>query len=208
MILAISASGRKNRMIHQAVEAIAAKTGLDYEVLSLSGKRISGCLGCTLCAADNKCVLKDDWIEIGEKMAAADAIIFGAPNYYGMINALGHACWERTFCFRHRNTFTLKDKIAVSVSTVRSPAASDPVKHAIQYFMNSNKMNIVAHVTVEGHDQCYTCGFGHDCEAGNVFRKFGILPCISPEQMPLEFDQQAETSKQIDDASQAIIKLL
>jgi hypothetical protein len=65
-------------------------------------------------------------------------------------------------------------------------------------------MNIVAHVTVEGHDQCYTCGFGHDCEAGNVYRKFGLLPCIRPEHMPLEFEQQSQTSKEVSQAASAI----
>jgi multimeric flavodoxin WrbA len=49
-------------------------------------------------------------------MRKADAIVFGAPNYFGRMNALGHACWERTFCFRHREIFSLAGKLGVVIS--------------------------------------------------------------------------------------------
>ncbi|WP_242835897.1 hypothetical protein [Clostridium sp. DL-VIII] len=55
MILGIS-SGRKNGVTSEAIKAILEATGLEYEYISLAGKRISGCIGCTLCASDNKCL--------------------------------------------------------------------------------------------------------------------------------------------------------
>lgn len=197
MILGISASGRRNRIIHQTVEAIASGTGFEYEVISLAGKRINGCTGCTGCASDNICKAKDDWNEIGEKMARADVIIFGAPDYYGTINALGHACLERTFSFRHRGHFTLKNKIGIIVSTARPDAKQDPVKEMIWRFMKSNRMNVLGHVAAEGYDQCYTCGFGHDCEAGNVVRHHGILEKIEEHHLPPDFAEQRQTVAQV-----------
>jgi predicted 3-demethylubiquinone-9 3-methyltransferase (glyoxalase superfamily) len=128
MILGISASARKDRIISQTVKAILDSTGLEYEFISLAGKSINGCIGCTRCAGDNICKVNDDWNEIAEKMLKADAIVFGAPNYFATINALGHAFLERTFCFRHREAFSLKDKIAVSVSTYRDTRENDPVE--------------------------------------------------------------------------------
>ncbi|PKM89343.1 MAG: flavodoxin family protein, partial [Firmicutes bacterium HGW-Firmicutes-12] len=77
MILGISASGRTNGITSETVKAILEATGSEYEFISLAGKQISGCIGCTKCASDNKCKLKDDWLEIAEKMLAADAIVFG-----------------------------------------------------------------------------------------------------------------------------------
>jgi multimeric flavodoxin WrbA len=204
MILGISASGRKNRIIHQTVQAIAAETGYEYEVVSLAGKRINGCIGCTLCASDNICKLKDDWNEIGKKMTEADIIIFGAPNYYGTINALGHACLERTFSFRHREVFTLKNKIGLSISTSRSTSTQDPVKDIIQRFMKSNQMNILGHVTAEGYDQCYTCGYGHDCKIGNVVRHHGVLEKIEDRHYPEDFDEQSSTLQQVHEAIQLV----
>lgn len=204
MILGISASGRKNRIVSQTVKAILESTGLEYEFITLAGKRISGCIGCTQCASDNICKLNDDWNEIGEKMLKSKAIVFGAPNYYATINALGHACLERTFSFRHRGAFSLKDKIGVSVSTNRSNSENDPVQAIIQRFMLSNKMNVVGHVAAEGYDQCYTCGFGHDCTVGNVVRKHGVLKSIEAEHYPPDFVEQNQTQQQVHEVSELL----
>jgi len=204
MILGISASGRKNCIIHQTVGAIAAETDHKYELISLAGKRINGCIGCTLCASDNICKQKDDWNEIGKKMTEADVIIFGAPNYYGTINALGHACLERTFSFRHRGAFILQNKIGLSVSTSRSMETHDPVKELIERFMKSNQMSILGHVTAKGYAQCYTCGFGHDCEVGNVVRHHGILEKIEDKHYPPDFNEQGKTLEQVHKAAKLI----
>ena len=97
MILGINASGRnvvrdeQGRLLCGATEELVKylleKTGEPTEYVSLSGKRISGCMGCVRCAGDNICVIEDDWAEIRDRMFKADAVVFGAPNYYGTINA-------------------------------------------------------------------------------------------------------------------------
>ena len=208
MILGISASGRKNKIIHQTVKAIALKTGMEYEVISLAGKKINGCIGCVQCVHDNLCKVQDDWNDIGKKMTDADIIIFGAPNYYGSINALGHACLERTFSFRHLGNFTLKGKIGISVSNARENLSVDPVKETIQKFMISNQMEIIGHVTAQGYDQCYTCGVGHFCEVGNVVKCHGILEKIEKEHLPKEFSEQFNTIEQVDDVVRTLLDRL
>jgi len=197
-ILGISASGRKNRMIHNAIKKIVNQIDLPSEVISLSGKSINGCTGCTLCAGDNICKQKDDWNVIGEKMREADIIIFGAPNYYGTMNALGHACLERTFSFRHLENFSLKGKLGISLSTTRNRRVEDPVKEMIERFMHSNQLDIIGHVAVRGYNQCYTCGYGIDCAIGNVVKDHGYLDELKPEHYPLELDEQDESLEAIE----------
>ncbi|MHB1126985.1 MAG: flavodoxin family protein [Bacillota bacterium] len=136
------------------------------------------------------------WNEIGEKMLQADAIIFGAPNYYGTINALGHACLERTFCFRHREIFNLAGKLAVSVSVSYGREAEDPVHSIIKKFMKSNMMAIIDTVSAKGYAQCYTCGYGHDCGVGNVVRDHGFLERIEDKHYPACFEEQENTKFQ------------
>jgi multimeric flavodoxin WrbA len=190
MILGISASGRKDGVTGEAVKTVLEATGLEYEYITLAGKRIGGCIGCTRCASDNTCKLKDDWNAIGEKMLEAGAIVFGAPNYFGRMNALGHACWERTFSFRHREIFNLAGKLGVIVST--DYEGSNFVKPEIEDFMVRNKMAIVDSLQVNGYSQCYTCGYGQNCGVGNVVRKYGFIEEIKAEQFPPHFKEQPQ----------------
>ena len=69
MILGISASGREDRVTEHA------------------GRSVSGCRACLGCARDSFCRYEDDWLEIGRAMLEADAMVFGAPAYYGTMNA-------------------------------------------------------------------------------------------------------------------------
>ncbi len=197
MILGISASGRKDGITSKVVKTILETSNLETEYISLAGKRINGCIGCTRCAADNQCKVEDDWIEIGEKMKKADAIVFGAPNYKGTINALGHACLERTFCFRHRGVFNLAGKLGVSVSTSYGKEKEDPVHLIIKRIMSSNMMAVIDTVSAHGYSQCYTCGYGLDCEAGNIVRTHGFIEKIEEEHYPPCFEGQDDTVFQV-----------
>lgn len=195
--LGISASGRANRITHATVKAIVDLLDCDSEVVSLAGKKINGCIGCTLCAPDAVCKQQDDWNAIGNKMVEADLIIFGAPNYYGTINALGHACLERTFSFRHQEIFSLKDKSGVIVTTTRQTKENDEVKMIIERFMHSNQMSVIGHVQAQGYDQCYTCGYGIDCSIGNVVKNHGYLETLEEKHYPPELVEQENTLQQV-----------
>ncbi|MTI81229.1 MAG: flavodoxin family protein [Firmicutes bacterium] len=194
MILGISGSGRKNGITCDAVKAVLEASGLEYEFISLSGKKIGGCISCLQCASDNVCKIKDDWLTIGDKMLKADAIVFGAPNYYGMINALGHACMERTYSFRHQARFGLAGKLGVIVST--SYKGDNVVQSYIEKMMFENKMVVVDSVIVRGYSQCYSCGFGHHCGVGKVVRDHGFLEKIEDKHLPLCFEDQDDSKQQ------------
>ncbi len=194
-ILGISASGREDGITSEVVCAVLEATGEEYEFISLAGLQIGGCRGCTRCAADNRCQVMDDWPAIGEKMLAAEAIVFGAPNYYGMINALGHACLERTFCFRHREVFSLAGKLGVAIGVdgggQDSPGVGNtPVIAHIEMMFRSNQMAVVGMAYADGFSQCYTCGFGKDCAVGSVVARHGFLDAIEDRHLPPRFAEQ------------------
>ena len=194
-ILGIGASGRADGTVRDAVHAVLEATGRPYEYVSLAGKTIMGCRGCALCASDNRCKISDDWNEIGVRMLAAEAIVFGAPNYYGTINALGHACLERTFCFRHREAFLLAGTLGVAVGVGAGPDPA-PVTDFIRKAFASNLMPLVGTVQATGQSQCYTCGFGEDCAAGAVVARHGFLECINEEHTPPPFAAQEKAAMQ------------
>lgn len=194
MILGISASGRPEGVTAEAVRAVLDAAGEEARFISLASKRINGCQACLGCAPDNVCKQEDDWNEVGEAMLAADAIVFGAPDYYGTINALGHACLERTFAFRHRDSFLLAGKLGVSINVDGGPDSQ--VRRFIETMMTSNKMAIVGNVAAAGFSQCYTCGYGGTCAAGNVVARHGFVERIEEAHLPPRFSAQESTPGQ------------
>ena len=170
-ILGISDSGRKKGIIQEVVKIVLKNTEVPYEFLSLSDYSIIGCLGCTECAKDNRCTnVSDGWHIISKKMLESDAIVFGAPTYYGIINSLAHACLERTYSFRHREKFLLAGKLGISIG-VNGDKEDNLVRNLIKKIMISNKMSVVDVLHAKGYSQCYTCGYGEVYGAGSVVTK-------------------------------------
>ncbi len=60
----------------------AKASGHDVEHISLKGKSIGFCIGCLACQNTQKCVIKDDAVEIAEKVKNADTLVFATPIYY------------------------------------------------------------------------------------------------------------------------------
>ena len=187
-ILGISGSGRADGITAEVIKEILEASGSEYEYVSLAGKRINGCIACMRCAGDNQCKQQDDWNDI----------VFGAPDYYGTLNAVAHACLERTYCFRHQERFFLSGKLGVVVGVDGWDKNSNKsaVINFIKSMMESNKMAIVDSVYAEGFSQCYTCGFGENCGAGSVVSTHGFIEKILPEHYPCRFAGQEDAMAQ------------
>ena len=84
-ILVIATSLRpKSNSDTLAMEMIrgAEEAGHKVEFVSLKNKQISFCKGCLACQKTEKCVIKDDAVEIAEKVKLADTLVFVTPIYY------------------------------------------------------------------------------------------------------------------------------
>ena len=117
-------------------------------------------------------------------MYEAEALVFGAPNYYGIINAVGHAFLERTFSLRRRERFPLAGKInAIVVPGSEEPG---PVEKYILKMFRSNYMSQpVGVMRLFGLSQCYICGYGENCAAGAVVSRHGFIDQIRDYQLPM-----------------------
>lgn len=84
-LVIISASLRANSNSNALAESFAQgarDAGNEVEVISLRGKSINYCIGCFSCLKTGSCFMKDDAIEITEKVLNADAVAFATPIYY------------------------------------------------------------------------------------------------------------------------------
>ncbi len=183
-ILGISGSPRKEETsgTHTLVRTVLENTGVDYELVSLRGKTIAGCIACLGCAKDNVCKVTDDMAPLREKIVEAEAYVIGAPNYYSTLNALTHAFIERWFQFRHQEGDLLWGKLAVAVG-VGGMSGTAPADELEKFFRYSF-IETVAKVGGQGAASCYTCGYGETCKVGVVHMVHGEGAKITPENTP------------------------
>lgn len=84
-IVVISTSLRANSnsdaLAQQFIKG-AKESGNNVEMISLKGKNIGFCIGCLACQKTGECVIKDDAIEITEKVLKADVVVWATPIYY------------------------------------------------------------------------------------------------------------------------------
>jgi len=183
-ILGISGSSRDENIsgTFRLVKIVLENTGIDYELISLKGKNISGCISCLKCAKENICCIKDDMYDLREKIVEADAYVVGAPNFYNTMNAITHAFIERWYQFRHRAGDSLWGKLAVAVGVGGSSGAG-PVNDLERFFMYSF-IETVATVSGQGAAACFTCGYGETCAVGVPRMMMGENITITPDIIP------------------------
>ena len=183
-ILGVVGSARKQERsgVYQLVASVLENSGMDYELVHLRGKTISGCIACLGCVKDNICKVNDDLAELREKIVAAEAYVIGAPNYYSTLNVLTHAFLERWFQFRHQEGDTLWGKLAVAVG-VGGTQGRFPAD-AIETFLGYNFIETVDKVTGQGAASCFSCGYGETCRVGIPVMVYGEGVKIKDDMIP------------------------
>ncbi len=206
-ILGISGSSRDESVsgTYRLVKTVLENTGIDYELISLKGKNIAGCISCLKCAKNNVCSIKDDMYDLRGKIVEADAYVVGAPNFYNTLNALTHAFIERWYQFRHQAGDSLWGKLAVAVG-VGGSNGDGPVNDLERFFMYSF-IETVAMVSGQGAAACFTCGYGETCAVGIPRMVMGENVKITPDIIP-DVSRQPELIKAAEDAGKLLGKRL
>ncbi len=196
-VLGISGSPRKSETTAGLVRAILDATGLETELISLHGKKINGCICCLGCVEDNICKVQDDYIPLMNKVLKADAIVIGAANYFGRLNALAHSFLERFYCFRHdkdgHGGMRLSGKLGTIASVGGGGEWEMPGRDSKMYeiaggdvkgFFDYNEIELVGVVEAQGAVPCFSCGYGEVCKVSGVKAFFGQDTKITPEIIP------------------------
>ena len=83
LVITSSLRARSNSdILAERLVAGAKEAGHEVEQISLKGKEIKYCIGCMACQKTQKCIQKDDAIEIAEKVKNTDTLVFVTPIYY------------------------------------------------------------------------------------------------------------------------------
>lgn len=83
LVITTSLRAKSNSdILAERLIAGAKDAGHEVEQITLKGKKIGFCVGCLACQKTQKCVIKDDAVEIAEKVKNADTLVFVTPIYY------------------------------------------------------------------------------------------------------------------------------
>jgi multimeric flavodoxin WrbA len=202
-ILGIAGSTRKSNIsgVHKLVRTVLENTGCEYDLISLKGKKISGCIACLGCVEDNICKVEDDLTEIRDKIVDADAYVIGAPNYYSGMNAITHAFMERWFQFRHRENDTLWGKLGIAIG-VGGTTGQFPADEIEKFFLY-NFIETVSKVTGHGAASCFSCGYGETCKVGIPYFLYGEGVKITQDMIP-DVEKQPEAMQSAIDAGKLL----
>ena len=74
------------RLVQAALEG-AGENGAETELVDLCQLDIKYCNACQTCFKTGKCVHKDDFQGLYEKILMADGLILGSPNYFHTVTA-------------------------------------------------------------------------------------------------------------------------
>ena len=197
-ILGILGSPRKEETSggYKLVKTVLENTGVEYELISLRGKKMGGCIACLGGAKDKLCKVSDDMSKLRDQIVNADAYVIGAPNYYSTLNAITHAFIERWFQFRHQEGDMLWGKLGVAVG-VGGMDGKFPADDIERFFMY-NFIETVSKVSGQGAASCYSCGYGETCGVGVPQMLYGKGVTITPETIPDVSRQPEVMAKAVD----------
>jgi multimeric flavodoxin WrbA len=122
-ILGISGSPRGSqsttlRLVKAALEG-AKSAGAEVELIDLCQLKIEYCNACQVCFKTAKCVHKDDFQAVYEKMMDADGMVWGSPNYFRSVTAQMKAAIDRMADAVHCQLLT--GKYCCSISSAGGP---------------------------------------------------------------------------------------
>lgn len=126
-VLLINGSPRKEGNTSVALKECAKqleKNGIECEIFWIGVKPVRGCVACYQCREKGlgKCVFDDDVTNrVIEKMAECEALIFGAPVYYGQPAAQALAVQQRML---YAGGAAFQGKPAAAVTICRRGGAS------------------------------------------------------------------------------------
>lgn len=123
-ILGIVGSPRKGGNTEIIVEnslKAARSVGAETEIVLLSNMKVEPCIACGSCSKTGECVIKDDFMYIFGRMAAADGIIMASPSYYESMTSQMKAFIDRTGTYNSsaKDRTVFDGKVAGAMSVAR-----------------------------------------------------------------------------------------
>ena len=133
-VLLINGSPRVNGNTALALEEMVKvfhEEGVETEIIQVGNKDIRGCVACTSCYANGKCIVDDMVNECALKFAQCDGMVVASPVYYASANGTLISFLDRLFYSSH---FDKRMKVGASVAVARRGGCSATFDQLNKYF--------------------------------------------------------------------------
>ena len=178
-VIGVSGSPIKNSNTDRALKLALGSTGLETEFIKLSDYSVEPCRACLGCRKTGRCVIKDDGIELAEKVKDADALIIAGYTPYSTLDARTKAFIERLYPNRHGMAH-MKGKPGGAIITHCIPADNPHLPpanvygvDAIKFYMMEEEMYFVGDVRIQGNPPCVRCKDADSCKTSGIKMIFG-----------------------------------
>ena len=117
-VLGIAASPRRRGNTETLLDRFlvgAASAGAEVGKIVVARLKIAGCVACDGCWDDGRCVVKDGFQDVYDKLVAADVIALAAPLYFWNLPAQAKALVDRSQCQWARKV-VLKSPLAATAA--------------------------------------------------------------------------------------------
>jgi len=201
-------SAGRDGNVDRMVKAILDKSGHEVEFVKLTDLNFSGCKGCVqLCARPQVCMLGDDAQPYYEKIKEADAVVIGAPVYFGAIASTALAFIERFFGYRHVD-IPIEGKPLVTV--IAGGMELDPAVDQLHKMLNAFQANVIETVKFESKvPPCLKCGRHKECEIGGLYKMQGeaAKELVITKEMFFRWEDDTLTAAAVDTAADKLKRL-
>lgn len=106
MTLVSSGSPKPPGNLQRMLERVVQGSGKEHKMVQLSRLNINPCLGCVKCADSHRCAQNDDMAPLYDRILNSDALIVGAPVYFGHSNTFTQTFLEQLFLLLHTHMLT------------------------------------------------------------------------------------------------------
>ena len=155
-------AGNTEMMVDTALKSARETAGVQTEMITMAGRKVAPCTGCSYCFFHGgKCKVDDDAEEIIKKMVEADGLIVGSPVYFGSLTATLKALLERCLklnTLKHPSgnkpyeefkddevVFPLRNKVGGAIAVGGAPSGGqEKVIIDIHAFFHLNDMIVVS----------------------------------------------------------------
>ena len=112
--------GNTEIVVKNALKA-AEKEGAETELLLLAENKVEPCRACGACGKTGECIIKDDFMQVFNRMADADGIIMASPSYFESMTPQMKALIDRAGSYNSsaKGRTVFDGKVAGAISVAR-----------------------------------------------------------------------------------------